>query len=94
MTRKRKPSEIYLDCLQNAAGKSVAGPYSARATATATVSTPLSWSEVERVPDPLAFTIDTVPARIRKGHDPWAALLDSRQSLRDAVGKLADSLKR
>ena len=43
---KRKPGTIYVDYLQNIEGKTLACAYSARASAFAGVSTPLTWAEV------------------------------------------------
>ena len=43
---KRKPGTIYVDYLQNIEGKTLACAYSARASAFAGVSTPLTWDEV------------------------------------------------
>src|SRR5205814_7416175 len=55
--KKRKGGLIYVDHLQNARGKSVVAPYSVRARAGATISTPLEWSEVKRKPEIADFTI-------------------------------------
>jgi bifunctional non-homologous end joining protein LigD len=70
--KERPPGTVYVDYLQNIRGKTVAGVYSARANAGATVSTPLRWDEVKAGLDPADFTIDNVPARIAKVGDLWA----------------------
>jgi bifunctional non-homologous end joining protein LigD len=72
--KRRDPSAIYLDCLQNAFGKTLACAYSARASAFAGVSTPLAWKELDRRFDPRDFTIRTLPGRLRDVGDLWAAL--------------------
>jgi bifunctional non-homologous end joining protein LigD len=68
----RPRGAIYVDFLQNIRGKTVAGVYSARAENTPTVSTPLQWTELEEDLDPTEFTIENVPARLRKVGDLWA----------------------
>ncbi len=85
---RRQAGRVYVDYLQNARGKTVAAPYSVRARAGATVSTPLEWKEVERKPDPHAFTIKTVPARIAKKGDLFKAMLRDRQNLKAAIDQL------
>jgi bifunctional non-homologous end joining protein LigD len=65
---------VYIDCLQNIAGKTLASAYSARASEYAGVSTPLTWNEVESGVDREAFTIQSVPARLREAGDLWATL--------------------
>jgi len=60
---KRGKRQIYLDHLQNRQGQTVACVYSIRPRAGATVSTPITWDEVEFGLDPKAFTIHTVPDR-------------------------------
>jgi bifunctional non-homologous end joining protein LigD len=67
----RSSAAVYVDFLQNIRGKTVAGVYSVRAQSTATVSTPLEWSEITDDLDPRAFTIDTVPERVRERGDLW-----------------------
>lgn len=65
---------VYVDYLQNVMGKTLASAYSARASAYAGVSTPLTWAEIEAGVDREDFTIRTVPARLAKVGDLWAAL--------------------
>ncbi len=72
--RRRKEKTIYVDYLQNIQGKTLACAYSARASAFAGVSTPLTWKEVHDSPAPRDFTIDTIGARIAKAGDLWAKL--------------------
>lgn len=67
----RPRGTVYVDYLQNVVGKPVAAAYSVRATATATVSTPLSWDELADDLDPLAFTIATLPERLARVGDLW-----------------------
>jgi len=72
--RKRKDKTIYVDYLQNIQGKTLACAYSARASAFAGVSTPLTWQEVHGAPAPHDFTIDTIEARVKQVGDLWAGL--------------------
>ncbi len=61
---RARGNRVYIDCLQNILGKTLASAYSARASDYAGVSTPLSWKEVDQGVDREDFTIQTVPARI------------------------------
>ncbi len=70
--KKRRPKTIYVDYLQNIEGKTLACAYSARASAFAGVSTPLTWAEVHGDVRPEMFTIDTILARVREVGDLWA----------------------
>jgi len=69
---------VYIDCLQNILGKTLATAYSARASDYAGVSTPLSWDEVHRGVRREDFTIDTVPARVEEIGDLWKGLRESK----------------
>ena len=64
----------YIDYLQNIRGKTLATAYSARASDYAGVSTPLTWKEVDEGVRREDFTMKTVPARLAKVGDLWAAL--------------------
>jgi bifunctional non-homologous end joining protein LigD len=74
MVRRRKDGTIYVDYLQNIQGKTLACAYSARGSAFAGVSTPLTWKEVHQRPKPQDFTIDTIHARLKKTGDLWAKM--------------------
>lgn len=76
---------IYVDYLQNIRGKTVAGVYSVRARRTPTVSTPLTWDEVDDGLDPTDFTIDTVPDRLREVGDLWAKGMRRPNSLKRLI---------
>ncbi|HEX4405300.1 MAG TPA: DNA ligase D [Polyangia bacterium] len=71
---KRDPTTVYVDCLQNIEGKTLACAYSARASTYGGASTPLTWREVDAGVDPTQFTIRTLPARVRKVGDLWEGL--------------------
>jgi bifunctional non-homologous end joining protein LigD len=77
----RPRGAVYVDYLQNIRGKTVAGVYSVRARAQPTVSTPLEWDEVDEGLTPAAFTIDTVPERLRARGDLWGRGMRRTNSL-------------
>lgn len=80
---KKRTGRVYVDYLQNARGKTVAGPYSARPLPGAPVACPLTWEEVATV-QPAQHTILTVPGRLSRRGDPFAATLTDRQELEPA----------
>ncbi|MGC4084515.1 MAG: hypothetical protein QM736_20965, partial [Vicinamibacterales bacterium] len=68
-------------------GKTLASAYSARASAYAGASAPLTWAEVEQGVDREAFTIRTLPERLASVGDLWAPLRAQRGvDLRDITG--------
>lgn len=71
----KRQKKVYLDCLQNAFGQTVAAPYSVRPVPGACVSTPLQWKEVKPGLDPRDFTIKTVLKRFKKLGDIFAPTL-------------------
>ena len=71
-------NRTYIDFLQNAPGKTLASAYSARASEYAGVSTPLSWTEIDKGVRREDFTIKSVPARLKERGDLWAALRQSK----------------
>jgi bifunctional non-homologous end joining protein LigD len=74
VVKKRDPSTVYVDYLQNVDGKTLACAYSARASDYAGASTPLAWEELTDRLDPRDFTIRTLPGRLRQVGDLWAPL--------------------
>ena len=71
---KKRGKQVYVDYLQNIPGKTLATAYSARASDYAGVSAPLTWREVHDGIDREAFTIRTMPERLKKVGDLWAGL--------------------
>ncbi|WP_428377844.1 DNA ligase D [Lichenicoccus sp.] len=83
-TRKtRRSGRILVDWLRNGLGSTAVASYSPRARPGATVATPLSWREVTPKLDIKAFTIRTVPDRVRRA-DPWRDFERDRRELRPA----------
>jgi bifunctional non-homologous end joining protein LigD len=71
---KRPPNHVLVDYNQNAWGRTLASVYSVRPTPNATVSTPVTWTEVERGLRIEDFRMDTVRQRLEKLGDLWAPL--------------------
>lgn len=79
---KRKSTQVYVDWMQNARGKSLASAFTARAKPKAPVSMPLTWKQIEKGVKITDFTITNVPELLKKKGDPWADFFKSRQTLR------------
>lgn len=74
----RPRRRVLVDYNQNAWGKTLASAYSVRPRPAATVSTPVTWEEIEggiRIED---LDIETVPRRVAERGDLWAPLLGKR----------------
>ena len=74
----RPKGRVLVDYNQNAWGRTLASIYSARPKKGASVSTPVTWREVERGIAIEDFTIRNVPARVKKLGDLWKPLLAAR----------------
>jgi bifunctional non-homologous end joining protein LigD len=71
MLKALRPGKVLIDWSQNNAAKTTVAPYSLRAREQPTVSTPVTWDEVEackEAPD-LMFTAGDVVARVRQDGD-------------------------
>jgi bifunctional non-homologous end joining protein LigD len=75
---KRPRGRVLVDYNQNRWGSTLASIYSVRPRPEATVSTPVTWKEVERGVRLEDFTVRNVPARVAKVGDLWKPLLQSR----------------
>jgi bifunctional non-homologous end joining protein LigD len=80
---KARPARtIYVDAQQNSEGKSVVAAYSVRERPRATVSAPLEWRELRGTLRLESFTIESMPARLRKVGDLWGAAMKRRNTQR------------
>jgi bifunctional non-homologous end joining protein LigD len=74
----RPKARVLVDYNQNRWGSTLASIYSVRPRPDATVSTPVTWREVERGVRIEDFTVRNVPQRVDKLGDLWKPLLQAR----------------
>jgi bifunctional non-homologous end joining protein LigD len=79
---RRPKGRVLVDYNQNAWGRTLASIYSVRPTPLATVSTPITWKELERGIAMADFRMDDVPARVRKLGDLWKPLYQAKGRFR------------
>ena len=86
--KEERGAKVFLDYNQNARDRTIAAAYSVRATARATVSTPVTWLELADV-EPNDFTIDSVPQRFAQIGDLHAGINDVAHDLTPLI-EMAD----
>jgi bifunctional non-homologous end joining protein LigD len=79
---KRPAGHVLVDYNQNAWNRTLASVYSVRPKPAATVSTPVTWEEVEHGVRLEDFTMLNVPQRLMKVGDLWKPLLVERGRVR------------
>jgi bifunctional non-homologous end joining protein LigD len=90
MKKELRKGKVLVDWSQNAQHKTTVCAYSLRALPQPTVSTPLTWEEVEAVtesrdPDDLVFTSADLLERVAEDGDCFAPVLELEQTLPDAL---------
>lgn len=76
-------NRINIDHLQNVISRNTVAPYSIRGYPGATVSTPLTWEEIEKGGfSQFDFNINTVPKRVKKIGDIFSGVLSSKYHLK------------
>lgn len=80
MEKALRRGKVLIDWSQNNVSKTTVAPYSMRALPTATVSTPLSWDEVDRCEasengEELSFDTNQVLERVKERGDLFGGLL-------------------
>jgi len=85
---------VYVDFLQNGAGKLIASPFCVRPLKGAPVSTTLRWDEVVPSLRANTFTIRDVVPRLRERGDPMAPVLEVKPDLRAALDALEAKLRK
>lgn len=81
---KLRGERVYIDYMQNVAGKTLCAPYSIRPRPGAPVSTPLSWEELNDI-SPTQFNIKTIKARVDECGELFSRVLTDRQDLDKAI---------
>lgn len=78
MTRSLRPGKVFVDHSQNSAAKTTAAPYTLRARPEPTVSTPVTWEEVESCAhaDDLVFLADDIAPRLLRYGDLLGPLIN------------------
>lgn len=92
---RARGDKVYIDAVQNGAGRLLVAPLCVRPVPGARVSTPLRWSEVSGRLDPARFDIRSVPRRLRAQKvDPLLPVLEEAPDLLGALEKLAELERR
>ncbi|WP_261165251.1 non-homologous end-joining DNA ligase [Microbacterium sp. Marseille-Q6965] len=74
--KEERGERIFVDFNQANRDRTMAGAYSPRPLQAATVSTPVTWEELDGL-EPHDFTIRTVPRRLEEVGDPWRGIADN-----------------
>lgn len=78
----KRGQKVYIDCLQNALGKTVASVYSTRPHPHAPVSFPVSWEAVKKgLVNPLEYGLHNVPQLLQEKGDLFKEVLSLQQNI-------------
>jgi bifunctional non-homologous end joining protein LigD len=86
----RRAGKVYVDALQNGAGKVLAAPLCVRPHTGAPVAMTLRWEEVDEHLEPRSFTIRNALAHLERHGDPMAPVLSLRPPLEVVLAKLSE----
>lgn len=85
-SKAKRTNRIFIDWLRNERGATAILPFSTRARAGCPVATPVSWEELESIDRASAYSIETMPKRMKAlKSDPWKGYAEVRQSLTNTI---------
>lgn len=85
MAKSARSGRVFIDYLRNAHGATAVAAFSTRAREGATVSVPLTWTELDALDDPGRFDARTVPTRLHEMQDdPWGGYEAARKRVTQA----------
>lgn len=87
LPKHERRGKILIDWLRNGLGATAIASFSPRALAGATVATRLAWREVTETLDPMAYTLHTVPQRLKRQRvDPWRGFAEAARPIPQTEG--------
>jgi len=85
ISKAKRKGNILVDYLRNQRRVTAVAPYSTRARAGASVSTPVGWDELGPEISPAHFTVETLPNRLAAlASDPWQDFRSAAVPLKSA----------
>ena len=93
MSKKLREGRIFLDYLRNDRLATAVAPLSPRARPGATVSMPVTWTQVRSGLDPTRFTLRTVSDLLARSK-AWEDYDEAARPLADAIGKIGGKPRR
>jgi bifunctional non-homologous end joining protein LigD len=85
---RKRAGKVFIDHNMNRTGANISAVYSLRPEPGATLSTPLTWKEVDKGVRPLDFRVDNIWPRLKKVGDLFADVLSSPQDITPALAAL------
>lgn len=83
MSKKVRTGKIFIDFFRNMRGSTSVSAYSCRANASASVSLPISWTELKKTQSGDCYDLEKTLTKLRKSKiDPWKSFFELKQHLK------------